>query len=42
MAIRIVLFLIVVAAAGIGGYYLYYHQEPVCSVSERPMHKVTT
>lgn len=42
MVIRIVLSLIIVAFACVAGYYLYHQQESVCSVCQRPMHKVTT
>jgi hypothetical protein len=42
MVIRIVLSLIIVALACVAGYYFYHQQESVCSVCQRPMHKVTT
>ena len=42
MIIRIVLSLIIVAGACVAGFYLYDLQESVCSVCNRPMHKVTT
>jgi len=42
MVMRIVLSLILICLAGVSGYYLYYHQEAVCSVCLRTMHNVTT
>lgn len=42
MTIRILFFLIVSCLASVTGYYLFHHQEPVCSVCKRVMHKVTT